>query len=249
MPFLTADALPTGDFICRGLRIPNDVQYLEIVNGVLSELLKVHNFELFGDVTPQEMVDVFTPMFFEYLQEMPCMLGAIIPYATAMPPDATLPCDGSEHARIDFPRLYAAIDAAYIIDADTFKTPDLRGRAIIGVGTGTGLSVRAIGDTGGVEIHELTVSELPAHTHENTPHSHTDTGHTHGYTYPTVNLDLEGVGVPDVLGAGNPPLPFSTTVGFASISAEEIIIADAGENEPHENMPPFHALKYCIVWR
>ena len=61
-------------------------------------------------------------------------------------------------------------------DYFNFLTPDARGRAAIGTGTGAGLTARVIGATGGVETqvagsptitdgHTLTITEMPAHTH------------------------------------------------------------------------------------
>ena len=47
----------------------------------------------------------------------------------------------------------------------TFNLPDTRGRTLVGVGTGTGLTARNLGATGGAETHQLTVGEMPAHTH------------------------------------------------------------------------------------
>lgn len=122
MPFLTPDSLPTT-FRCRRLRIPDDVQWLEIVNGVLSELLKERTFEAFGAITPADTAQVFQDMFFEYIKGEPCLIGAILPYATLTPPDGTLPCDGTTFNRADYPALYAALDPVYILDPDTFITP------------------------------------------------------------------------------------------------------------------------------
>jgi microcystin-dependent protein len=44
-------------------------------------------------------------------------------------------------------------------------TPDLRGRFILGRGSGAGLSVRTYGQTGGEETHLLTTDEMPSHSH------------------------------------------------------------------------------------
>jgi len=51
----------------------------------------------------------------------------------------------------------------------TITLPDLRGRAVIGSGTGSGLTARTHGATGGAESHTLTITEMPAHTHRNQP--------------------------------------------------------------------------------
>jgi hypothetical protein len=43
--------------------------------------------------------------------------------------------------------------------------PDIRGRSIIGSGTGTSLTARTHGDSGGAETHTLTIAEMPEHNH------------------------------------------------------------------------------------
>jgi len=47
----------------------------------------------------------------------------------------------------------------------TITMPEVRGRSIIGSGTGGGLTARTLGDTGGAETHQLTEDELAAHIH------------------------------------------------------------------------------------
>lgn len=234
MPYLTPDELNSAR-VCRVLFIPDNVQWLEIVNGALNTLMIERNFELFGDVTPQQCVEVFTDMFIDYLNERPCMLGSILPYATTAAPSGTLPCDGSTYDRVDYPNLYAALDSAYIIDADTFKTPDLRGRTVIGSGTGDDLTARGVGDEGGEETHVLTVAELAVHDHTSTPHTHT-------YDHPIINIDVEGAGIPDPVAVGQPFFPATT-------SAATVDISSTGEDEPHNNMQPYHVLRYCIIAR
>lgn len=41
----------------------------------------------------------------------------------------------------------------------------LRGRTVVGAGTGSGLTARAMNATGGEESHRLTLAEAPSHTH------------------------------------------------------------------------------------
>ena len=47
----------------------------------------------------------------------------------------------------------------------TITIPDPRGRALIGTGTGSGLTARTHGATGGAETHQLSVGELASHSH------------------------------------------------------------------------------------
>lgn len=46
-----------------------------------------------------------------------------------------------------------------------FALPDLRGRSLVGMGQGSGLSSYAIGQQGGAENAQLFISNLPAHDH------------------------------------------------------------------------------------
>lgn len=120
------------------------------------------------------------------------MIGALVHYATDEPPHSLLKCDGAQHLRTDYPRLYAELPAGLIIDADNFITPTVEGVVMLAT-NGTYLQ----GDTGGESEHTLTVAEMPAHNHL--------------YDKPTFNIDVESVGLPDPLGVGNPSIPTLTS--------------------------------------
>lgn len=122
--WLTSDTLPTTEFICRRLYIPNDVRVIANVSGALLSLCEEWNWEQFGAVTVEATVRAMTDMLTRYYEESACMLGAIVLYATSDTPQGTLPCDGSTHNRVDYPSLYAVLDAEYIVDADHFVTPN-----------------------------------------------------------------------------------------------------------------------------
>lgn len=95
--------------------------------------------------------------------------GVIQMFAGSTPPAGWLLCDGSAVSREDYAVLYAAIGDTWGAGdgSTTFNLPDLRGRAPIGAGTGSGLTARTLGGTVGAETHTLTAAQsgLPAHTH------------------------------------------------------------------------------------
>lgn len=152
------------------------------------------------------------------------LIGVILPYATNDPPSGTLACDGGVYLRENYPELYAQLDDAFIIDDDSFFTPDLRGKVVIGMS-----SDHAVGDEGGAETVTLDVSEIPAHSHTSPPHAHSEIG----AVATLINGGLEA--------PASAATAFSTTTGLASAT-----IDNTGGGEAHNNMQPFLTLKYCI---
>lgn len=85
---------------------------------------------------------------------------------TSTAPDGWLLCDGTVVNIADYPRLFAVLGTTYGGDGTTtFGLPDLRGRVPLGVGTGSGLTARSLAATGGEETHQLSVAEMPSHSH------------------------------------------------------------------------------------
>jgi len=92
--------------------------------------------------------------------------GTVVAYAGQAAPVGWLLCDGSAVSATTYSRLFNAIGATWGGNTGTFNLPDLRGRAPIGAGQGSGLTTRTLGDTTiGEEMHKLTVNEMPSHTH------------------------------------------------------------------------------------
>jgi len=169
MAYLTPNALPT-DTVCRALFIPNSEEFLAIVRGALEELTFPYNFVSQGALTPEDTAAAYVPMFDAFcFNEGACrVIGEIIAYAGATSPDVVrwLPCDGASLLRADYPDLFAVIGTTYGSgDVLHFNLPDLQGRAALGAGSGSGLTPRTLGDTGGEEDHILSVGELASHSH------------------------------------------------------------------------------------
>lgn len=139
------------------------------------------------------------------------------------------------------------------------QTPDLRGRFVLGVGQGGGLSERSIGDRGGAEDHRLTLAEMPRHAHRFMPSRISTTssggGHFHSlmseYTtrnqYPSIRPEGRRYWDPSLLAH----MPVENQTSFAGDHHHRVDLpsaetTSAGGAESHPNLPPFYALAYIM---
>ena len=217
MPLWTTPDTEPTDFNQWVFRIPENPQWIRIFWGALSLLSDAMEYQEGEDgLTPLEVSSFWAQVVYEgYIDNM---IGSIRWGAWGTLPDNLLPCDGSLYLKDDYPKLYDILDAQYIVDATSFRTPDIKQRVPLTAGSGS-LTTRSLGQTGGVETVQLSVNEMPSHNH--------------GTQIYSSNIDVEGAGVPDPTAVGLPPIPTST--------------GDTGGNQPHENMPPFYVLKAGIV--
>jgi len=108
-------------------------------------------------------------------------VGALMPYAGATAPDGWLLCNGQTPSRTTYANLFAVIGTTYGAgDGSTFGLPDPMGRAIIGVGSGSGLTARALAAKSGAETVVIASGNLPLHQHTLSAHTHTSAQHSHG---------------------------------------------------------------------
>lgn len=144
--------------------------------------------------------------------------GEVIMYGSATIPTGWLECDGSAVSRSTYAALFAIIGTTWGAGdgSTTFNVPNLKGRAPVGRGTGSGLTARTLAAIGGEETHVLTDAEMPSHNHT------IDARQTSG-----------AVGT-NVLIAGNAATNTTRTTNTA------------GSDAAHENMMPFIVLTFMI---
>lgn len=162
-------------------------------------------------------------------------LGQITTVGFNFCPRGTLPAEGGLLPISQYTALFSLLGTTYGGDGrTTFGLPDLRGRTAIGSGNGPGLSTHALGAKGGQERVQLTTNELPAHAH---------TGHTvAGTTVPNQSSPV-GHSLADYTGTANA----YTDAGPAEAMANGTIQTDnTGGSQPHYNMQPYLAVKFCI---
>lgn len=147
-----------------------NASYLPYVAGALKQLLLQATWDTSDPNAlwlQQERIMNLIGQFSEGCPQM-FFSGLIVGNAAAStPPVGWLPCDGSAVSRTTYASLFAAIGTTYGAGdgSTTFNVPDMRSRSPVGAGTGTGLSNRPLGSTGGEESVTLTASEMPSHNH------------------------------------------------------------------------------------
>lgn len=234
MALLTPDTPPANAYICRRLYIPAEPTVIALVNGALSTLLQDNRYEQYGQMSPEDTVQMFQEMWLSYIESDVCMLGMIVPFASATVPPGCLECDGAIYQRAEYPRLYARLHPALIVNADEFRTPDLTGQFVLG-GTGD-FGGHPAHQTGGESQVTLTTEQMPAHSHSSPPHSHLTHDHNPVPTPAAIAIP------PDIALTASPHVPAST-------ASSGVVIESAGGGQPHNNMPPYYTLRYCIIAR
>lgn len=173
--------------------------------------------------------------------------GTILDFAGSTPPTGFELCDGGTSNRTTDAALFAVIGTTWGAGdgTTTFNRPDLRGRAAIGAGTGSGLTARTLGVQNiGEETHVLTTAELAAHAHTVTI---SDPSHVHGVNDPQhshlyANGGTAGGGYA-TLGNGNAQnsstLNAATGISIqAAVTGITASAANTGSGTAHNNMPP-----------
>ena len=166
-----------------------------------------------------------------------------------------LRCDGSLVNVQQYQALYALLGNMYGGTTNqTFGLPNLQCQAVVGMGTGPGLTQRALGNQSGAETVTLTPSQLPSHNHQlqliqPTPAS--------------VNFATDTTSVPNTNGSSRLMRPVK--VGTPNVAIRAFVsgqplttnLADStlgvtgglqSLTQPHENRQPALVLTYWICY-
>jgi len=158
-------------------------------------------------------------------------VGEIRLFAGAYAPSGWAFCEGQTLEVASNTMLYSVIGNMYGGDGETtFMLPDLRGRAPVHQGEGTGLTPRAIGSTDGEATVTLSTEQMPVHDH-----------------------------TPQSAGAVNDESPIGKVWGNPGTRGQKIyssqlntpmndqLISAAGGSQPHNNMQPFLGVNFIIA--
>jgi len=169
-------------------------------------------------------------------------IGQIEAFGFAFAPRGWAQCSGQLLSIPQNQALFALLGTAFGGDGQrTFALPDMRGRVAMGQGSNPS-GQWSIGQTGGEEMHTLSLAEIPGHRH-------TVSASANATTSTNTSIPGSGVALCVTTGkdqSGNPmnvpiyvtdPNPGSTLApsGFGTTGGQ-----------PHENHMPTLTLNYCI---
>jgi microcystin-dependent protein len=165
---------------------------------------------------------------------------ALMPYGFT--PSGWFECDGRYLNKTQYGPLFNVIGTTYGGTNTTFNLPDFRGRAMVGRGAQSGGATYEVGQTGGLEAVAISTDTMPYHNH-----ALVATNATASTNSPAGAL-LAAAKKTDTTSTNfgliyNPAKP-STALVNASI-----LNNGASFPQPHNNMQPCVALRYCIAYQ
>jgi microcystin-dependent protein len=150
-------------------------------------------------------------------------LGEIRMFSFNFAPQGWAFCDGQTLPINQNQALFALLGTTYGGNGQTtFQLPNLQSRTPVHTGNGI-----VLGQAGGETNHTLSISEVPTHTHAAVASS----------TTPTQASPANNIWAP--VSQAYAPSP-NTAMNAGSI-------VPTGGNQPHDNMPPYLVLSFCIA--
>lgn len=159
-------------------------------------------------------------------------VGQIQAFGFNYPPQGWALCQGQLMSIAGNDALFSLLGTTYGGDGrTTFGLPDLRGRSIVCMGQGPGLSNITIGQRGGAETATLTTANMPAHNHQVTA---TDSDANSDEASNGARLGTAGANIYASGGSG--------TVHLAADSTTQ-----TGGNQSFPIRSPYLCMNYCIA--
>ena len=155
-------------------------------------------------------------------------LGEIRVTSFSFAPIGWLMCNGQLLPINQYQALFAILGTTYGGNGvNNFQLPNLQGRVPIHFGAGF-----TQGQQGGEAAHTLTLSELPAHTHQLYASADLANASLPANALPAVKPR----GGRDIYGPVAAPTPLESTA-----------VGATGGSQPHENRPPYLTLNFIIA--
>ena len=164
-------------------------------------------------------------------------VGEIRMFGFNFPPRGWAFCNGQLLSISQNTALFALLGTFYGGDGkSTFALPNLQGSAPVHQGQGQGLSPYVLGQQAGEESVTLITTEIPVHTH--TPPGCASGGADQ--LSPAGNVWAAG-------GGRRIPVNMYTAAAGSGPIMNPAALSIAGSSLPHNNMPPYLTLNFCIA--
>ncbi len=148
-------------------------------------------------------------------------------------PKGWLQCNGQLLPISQYTAVFSLIGTYYGGNGTSnFGLPNMQGNYPMNQGQGPGLTQRVIGETGGEATVTLLSTEIPSHSHG------VACAATEGTTSPSGAVFGGG-------GRGKQPSYAAASVP-ASATMAPLAVGLTGGSQPHNNLPPFLTLNFCI---
>ncbi|HTV19506.1 MAG TPA: tail fiber protein [Polyangiaceae bacterium] len=159
------------------------------------------------------------------------LIGEVRLFAGEQAPRGWVTCDGQLLSTRDHTPLYAILGTIYGGDGQsTFALPDLRGRVPLHEGQGSGLTPRALAESGGAAQVMLAQSELPMHSHIARCATGSDQSDPEGALWSN---------------SGQRENAFAPVTDNTLMSPRSVEFV--GGNAAHDNMQPYLGLHYILA--
>lgn len=161
-------------------------------------------------------------------------LGQIQPVGFGFAPRGWATCSGQLLAIASYSALFSLFGTTYGGDGRTsFGLPDLRGREMVGIGTGPGLSPMQWGQRSGNEQTYLSVSNMASHNH---------TGNVVAEPAAPVGSNPNN----NML-SGSPSFVPNGTATNKNLNPSSVAIGLTGSNIPFSNRSPYLGIYICVA--
>jgi microcystin-dependent protein len=149
-------------------------------------------------------------------------------------------CNGQLVSIASNTALFSLLGTTYGGNGTTnFALPDLRSRTPVHQGQGPGLSIYDIGQKTGTETVTLLATEMPAHNHVASTTA----------TQPCLNAGGNNETPVNAFPAPNPAAEVFSSTSNGNMGALSVTttLANSGGGQPHDNMPPYLVVNFCIA--
>jgi microcystin-dependent protein len=164
-------------------------------------------------------------------------VGEIRMFGGNFPPNGWMTCDGQLLAISEFDTLFNLIGTTYGGDGqNTFALPNLAARLPIHIGS-NGTTNYTLAQNGGVSSVNLTLNQIPVHTHPVIADNNGATTGNPSNAYYANSSPAMLFTVPN--GSQNPDPP-----RFRNFNPG--VLAVQGGSQPHDNLQPFQAITFII---